>query len=364
MGRPNIFKYATRELSQDAMICWFLECLRSENKIYKDIGVEFIKFILEREDITENDIVLYVDSLKAQYYHMDVYAVVCVNNEAIPLIFEDKTNTYLHGDQMERYSKMVVNWEDGEYLKEIETDIKSLQLNWGAVRYIYFKTGYVFEWQKRDFEIRKKKLETECNGKLIVRNPIYVYELEKFLKRLPDEPLLNDYKEHISKVREKNEYSNAAKWDRIITQVFDSTVKFNYSYQGWSSKDIVHIDKGNSLHNIYYTIRCGHWKKGDAIALQQYRNEKNIQGNKDALQAERMQNAEEIKDICRDVFKELGVYSFDDCVENPESLHSQNNIFKIFFSEDEEEKVCKFFRQFIPKFAERVTDQYNAVDNR
>lgn len=35
--RPNIFDYATRELSQDAMICWLLACLHSKDEIFEEL---------------------------------------------------------------------------------------------------------------------------------------------------------------------------------------------------------------------------------------------------------------------------------------------------------------------------------------
>ena len=104
MTRPNIFKYATKELSQDAMICWFLECLNSEDQEYETIGFEFIKFIFKNiYDNIETAELFKKTPPKAQYEKIDVYAEIVINGTLHPVIFEDKTNTYLHDDQMYKY---------------------------------------------------------------------------------------------------------------------------------------------------------------------------------------------------------------------------------------------------------------------
>lgn len=34
--KPNLFDYATGELTNDAIICWMLDLANSENKIFKN----------------------------------------------------------------------------------------------------------------------------------------------------------------------------------------------------------------------------------------------------------------------------------------------------------------------------------------
>ena len=101
---PNIFEYATKELSQDAMICWLLSCINCSDKRYKKIGLNFIRFIFDDDKIEEREISLEEGPLK-QLAHMDVYAVVKLRGDFWPIIFENKTNTYLHDDQFNNYCK-------------------------------------------------------------------------------------------------------------------------------------------------------------------------------------------------------------------------------------------------------------------
>jgi hypothetical protein len=46
MKKPNIFKYATSELSQDSIICWLLEWAKEKNKTIDEqmhnVGIAFI----------------------------------------------------------------------------------------------------------------------------------------------------------------------------------------------------------------------------------------------------------------------------------------------------------------------------------
>ena len=53
LTRPNIFNYAKKELSQDAVICWLLECCHSDDDKYRKIGIDFVRFILDNENIKE-----------------------------------------------------------------------------------------------------------------------------------------------------------------------------------------------------------------------------------------------------------------------------------------------------------------------
>ena len=107
MKKPNLFQYATRELSQDALVCWLLKCCHAEDPRYREIGLRFIKFILQDDSTAPHDIELEEHSPYNQYHHMDVYANIRVKDKIIPIIFEDKTDTFLHGEQHIRYCKQV-----------------------------------------------------------------------------------------------------------------------------------------------------------------------------------------------------------------------------------------------------------------
>lgn len=121
--RPNLFDYATSELSQDAFLLWFL---RWSDPKYKDEDLslhECSRLFVNR--LLGMDGSLDVETIKVekQVKHIDVF---CIVNDVYAVIIEDKTNTSEHGRQMTRYSKAV----------ETSAQYKHLQKHC-----IYFKTG-------------------------------------------------------------------------------------------------------------------------------------------------------------------------------------------------------------------------------
>jgi hypothetical protein len=99
--RPNLFKIATSELSQDGFLTWLLQwgdnsCADENNNLY-NVAQSFIKILVD-EDIT-------INSVKAGRHWADIDVWTEINNE-IFIIIEDKTNTSEHSNQLERYKKI------------------------------------------------------------------------------------------------------------------------------------------------------------------------------------------------------------------------------------------------------------------
>lgn len=116
--QPNIFDYATSELSQDAFLCYMLAFGKEELK--KDFPDEYkiAHYFLKMCGIPEDEKILSVDR---QIDHIDVL-IVTTN---YILIIEDKTYTNEHDDQIVRYVKNIR--KKNPYEKKI--------------RVCYFKTG-------------------------------------------------------------------------------------------------------------------------------------------------------------------------------------------------------------------------------
>lgn len=100
LNQPNIFDYATSELSQDAFLCYLLVFGKEEYK--KDFSEEYTiahKF-LEKCGIDKKEKIL---SIQHQVKHIDVL-IVTTNHI---LIIEDKIYTKEHDDQIVRYVKSI-----------------------------------------------------------------------------------------------------------------------------------------------------------------------------------------------------------------------------------------------------------------
>ncbi|MDA0738952.1 MAG: PD-(D/E)XK nuclease family protein [Nitrospirae bacterium] len=107
MSQPNLFSFATSELSQDAFICWLLswakpEFKNADNDLYC-CAVRLIQALFEKhskEVPTEFEKV----EITKQDKNIDV---LCVINDEYVLLIEDKTGTKNQSNQLARYLEEV-----------------------------------------------------------------------------------------------------------------------------------------------------------------------------------------------------------------------------------------------------------------
>lgn len=116
MSSPNLFDYATKELSQDAVICWLLAWAGTprdeivgdtEQEELQRCGLRFLRAVLPDVMLGKKVSV----SVFHQVKHIDILAIV---NQRYVLLLEDKTNTSEHSDQFDRYFNEV---KEGNLLK-------------------------------------------------------------------------------------------------------------------------------------------------------------------------------------------------------------------------------------------------------
>ena len=144
MKAPNIFDYATSELSQDAFLCWLIACSDSEDESLKNLGLNFIRFLYD-STILEGDQILQdndkIDGLVKnekrpypwkQHEKIDVYFQAKINDKTVSFIIEDKTDTEMHSNQLKKYKEAI----EKDKIQENE------------IRKIYLKTGYIYDDEK------------------------------------------------------------------------------------------------------------------------------------------------------------------------------------------------------------------------
>ena len=112
---PNLFHYATKELSQDAMICWLIKWAGRgkgagpEQEELRRCGRRFVSALLNHKRDDKDPIELEDDvetEIHRQERSIDVLARV---NDKHVLLIEDKTGTKDHSKQLQRYYDNVVN---------------------------------------------------------------------------------------------------------------------------------------------------------------------------------------------------------------------------------------------------------------
>ena len=113
----NIFKYATKELSQDAFICWLVEWInhKEENSELYEVSKKFLDKIIEKYNKKNTKRNLKVNDynnvkILKQDKNIDVLISFEIeNNETIYIIIEDKKLTSEHDNQIIKYKSKLIN---------------------------------------------------------------------------------------------------------------------------------------------------------------------------------------------------------------------------------------------------------------
>ena len=138
---PNLFKYATKELSQDAFLCWSLAWANTKykdsNKELHGYGKAFLTYLIKRHNDRVNGLQNISNepfqqkinlSLQNKYSikickqddKVDVVVKIKANNNKFDILIEDKVSGGENNDQMTRYqAKWKARVEAGEIDKFI-----------------------------------------------------------------------------------------------------------------------------------------------------------------------------------------------------------------------------------------------------
>ncbi|GAB2580170.1 PD-(D/E)XK nuclease family protein [Spirosoma areae] len=174
--RPNLFSYATSELSQDAFICWLAAWAdpkwKDEDPKLHQAGFEFIISMIHKVKRDYNPANIKTVKVQPQVKKLDI--LIEINKEEsdskLAILIEDKTHTSNHSDQLNRYYKQVS--EEG--------------YNESQMIPLYFKTGYQSKFDTLGvFEtyLRKDFLKVLRHGKVNeLTNAIY----DDFLQHLEE----------------------------------------------------------------------------------------------------------------------------------------------------------------------------------
>lgn len=107
---PNIFSFATSELSQDAVFSWLLQLANPSNEEFDkelcDLGKAFLDLLTDGKVATLKNI-----QVGRQWNNIDIWAEI---NDDTFLIIEDKTNTTIHDNQLDVYKKAVIEEYKGK----------------------------------------------------------------------------------------------------------------------------------------------------------------------------------------------------------------------------------------------------------
>lgn len=104
--QPNLFQFATSELSQDAFLCWLMswceQPYRTLDQALHEASLDFMTAIFNLHGFP----VPFIDTvkIKCQFKSLDILANV---NDKFAILIEDKTYTKDHSNQLMRYREAV-----------------------------------------------------------------------------------------------------------------------------------------------------------------------------------------------------------------------------------------------------------------
>ena len=225
--KPNIFNYATKELSQDAVIGWLIawagrkDIRDAEDEDLRECGRRFVKALLDEHGANlapdnEEEI-----KIRQQDHGIDVLARI--NGQV--LLIEDKTSTSDHSKQLERYYDAVVGGKTG-LGKVCEENLYP----------IFLKTGN----QSRAEEKRIEE-SVKINGRYGYR----VFNRKEFLEKV-----LNDYKGSNPILTDFRAYLQAWEDDANSFKGWKEGESKKWSWKAW---------EGFFRHLEEKLVNCGWW---------------------------------------------------------------------------------------------------------
>jgi hypothetical protein len=144
---PNLFKFATSELSQDAFLCWLFEHIRLKtNGIVYEVANDLLNLIIKKfnegnSDLPVSDLTDYSLVIDQQVHNIDVLLTFESkgNSEKIYIIIEDK----------------ISSGESRKNQPEYYADKLKVKDSKAIIIPVLFKTGYATANEQEKFEDRK-----------------------------------------------------------------------------------------------------------------------------------------------------------------------------------------------------------------
>jgi hypothetical protein len=194
LEKPNLFEFATSELSQDAFLCWLISWSplthRSLDENLHNSAVDFVTMIFN----VHNYPVPAIENIEIirQFEGLDILAII---NDTYAILIEDKTYTSDHSDQLIRYREAVAR----AYPDKVQLPVYFKIADQSHYRSVD-KAGYYPFKRERMLQVLRRGRE------LGVTHPIFL-----------------DYLSHLEKLDEKvhaYKYKRIQAWDGFAWQGF------------------------------------------------------------------------------------------------------------------------------------------------
>ncbi len=144
--KPNLFHYATKELSQDAIICWLIKWSEHDGSSrLAQLGRQFVESLLNHK--RDGPHITLKGNSRVEIYQQkeDIDVLVHIDKKYV-LLIEDKTDSEQHGNQLEKYRNAVLSGKT-DFGSVPEKDLFAIYLKTGnhslaTERWIETYSGY------------------------------------------------------------------------------------------------------------------------------------------------------------------------------------------------------------------------------
>lgn len=366
--RPNIFNYATSELSQDAVICWMLEWANIKDNMMRDFAFDFIREILNlhKYNFVELDNLVEV-KIRKQYNNIDILIyLVFKDGEILPLIIEDKTYTTEHSDQLKRYYDLI--------LKENQENKKIAQ-----PLGIYYKSGFIY-----DYEV----IKVDGAGYKIFNRAMMIDLMKKYIGKV-ESHIFNDYYDYLVSIKleesaikniidsddmdNKNKVIDTYEGQWMLMKKFFEGCSNLYLWNGtsfgrpWTQCIILEqFEKQELCDSLFYRLD---WRNdGYYLSIRQYLDYKTDsckqylnETDESAIINDKAKRLERLKRCFNETLEEMkqkGIEVLETGKISNRGL--KENEFGVFFIEGDNtfSKMIKFFPVFNKTFEEKIQKEF------
>jgi len=201
--RPNLFQFATSELSQDAVLCWLAAWggpgASEHDQLLHRLGQSFLSAAFAKHDRQMPSAINSIEP-RRQYKNIDVLIII---NGKIYLCIEDKVGTNEHSGQLQRYI----------------SGLKDEGVSEDCIVPVYIQTGEQSNYRA-----------VRAAGYAIMRRREIIKLLGEYLEQGGFDSIVRDFHDHLADIETKVEaFRNRplAEWDKD---------KNGYAWQGFYSE--------------------------------------------------------------------------------------------------------------------------------
>jgi len=196
----NLFNYATKELSQDALLRWLFENYNCDYKDVREASIKLLQMFIGKSIEASN-----VKKLKtfAQLHKMDIVVTFELDSKKHVIVIEDKTDSSEHGNQL------------GKYKEKAEHNFANSSLN-----FIYYKTNLLSNYEATNIMSKGWKIFDIAK----------IQNIFSTLHETEEHQLLKDYKTYINQL-----------YEDLTGRLSDDISEWNFNH--WTNFCINHTPK-------------------------------------------------------------------------------------------------------------------------